>query len=82
MTKEFILKLIRFYQRIKIKRKSIYPPNNNQISICRFYPTCSQYAYEAIERYGIVKGVLLGIKRIAKCHPWSEGGTDPVPDHL
>ena len=46
---------------------------------CRFYPTCSQYMIQAIERFGIFKGVFLGLKRLCKCHPWHEGGMDPVP---
>ncbi len=45
---------------------------------CRFYPTCSQYALEAIEKYGALKGSFLAIKRILKCHPFHEGGYDPV----
>lgn len=46
--------------------------------VCRFSPTCSQYAYEAIEYYGILKGARLGILRILKCHPYSTGGLDPL----
>ena len=49
-------------------------------SNCRFYPTCSHYLREAIRLHGPVKGMMLGIKRLSKCHPWHEGGIDPVPD--
>ncbi|MCB2290630.1 membrane protein insertion efficiency factor YidD [Clostridium sp. CS001] len=45
---------------------------------CIFYPTCSQYTLEAIEKYGAVKGSIMGIKRIARCHPYNKGGFDPV----
>jgi len=46
---------------------------------CRFYPTCSQYAIEALTRYGLFKGGFLSIKRILRCHPFCDGGYDPVP---
>jgi putative membrane protein insertion efficiency factor len=45
---------------------------------CRFHPSCSQYAYEAIARYGAIKGSWLGIKRILRCHPFTKGGHDPL----
>ena len=66
--KKTIIFFIKLYQRIP----HFYP------SVCRFYPSCSQYAKESIEKYGVRKGILLGIKRIVKCHPFHPGGHDPV----
>lgn len=63
--------LIRIYQKVL----SPFLPVNS----CRFYPTCSHYAIDAIERYGTMKGALLALKRIARCHPLHPGGYDPVP---
>lgn len=47
---------------------------------CRFYPTCSSYALQAINTHGPIKGAWLGAKRILRCHPWNDGGFDPVPN--
>ena len=71
MLKKIFILLIRFYQ---VVISPIKPPT------CRFYPTCSQYGLEAIQRYGAIKGGLMTIKRIAKCHPFHPGGVDPVPE--
>jgi len=46
---------------------------------CRFYPSCSQYTTEAIQEWGVLKGISLGVKRLSKCHPWGSSGFDPVP---
>lgn len=51
----------------------LFPPH------CRFEPTCSRYAFEAISRYGAFKGTKLAVARISHCHPWNPGGVDPVP---
>jgi len=68
--KRLALALIRLYKRFI---SPLLPPS------CRFEPTCSVYTYQAIEKYGVIKGGLLGIKRISRCHPLNPGGYDPVP---
>jgi uncharacterized protein len=71
MLKKVFLAVIRFYQVIISPLK---PPT------CRFYPTCSHYGIEAVQRFGAIKGGWLTIKRILKCHPFHPGGLDPVPE--
>lgn len=68
--KRLALALIRFYKRFI---SPALPPS------CRFEPTCSVYTYQAIEKYGVIKGGMMGAKRIARCHPLNPGGYDPVP---
>ncbi|HEX8476481.1 MAG TPA: membrane protein insertion efficiency factor YidD [Pyrinomonadaceae bacterium] len=64
-----ILALLRFY---KVAVSPLLPPS------CRFVPTCSEYAREAVERYGAARGAWQGVRRIARCHPFHPGGYDPV----
>jgi len=73
MLKKLFILPIRFYQ------YSISPLLGTN---CRHTPTCSHYAIEAIEEWGVVKGMWLGIKRIARCHPWGTHGYDPVPKRV
>ena len=68
--KKLLLSLIRCYQ----QRISPHTPPS-----CRFRPTCSEYTYQAIEKYGLLKGGWMAIKRISRCHPLNPGGHDPVP---
>jgi putative membrane protein insertion efficiency factor len=68
--KGLALGLIKLYQHTW---SQVVPPS------CRFQPTCSQYTYEAICKYGFFKGTWLGMRRFFRCHPWNEGGYDPVP---
>ncbi|MCD1646334.1 membrane protein insertion efficiency factor YidD [Marinobacter adhaerens] len=68
--RKLLLLPIRFYQ---------YAISPLMASHCRHYPTCSQYAVEAISYHGALKGLFLAIRRLLRCHPWAEGGYDPVP---
>lgn len=70
MMKGVLLSMIQFYRLFISPLKS---------PCCRFIPTCSEYALEAIQKYGAIKGSWLAVKRILKCHPFHKGGYDPVP---
>ncbi|SDN89614.1 membrane protein insertion efficiency factor YidD [Bacillus sp. OK048] len=71
MLKKVFISIIRFYQ---VVISPLKPPS------CRFYPTCSHYGLEAVQRFGALKGGWLTLKRILKCHPFHPGGIDPVPE--
>lgn len=68
MIKNILIKIIRLYQKAPIKAHSY----------CKYTPTCSSYMIDALNEYGLIKGLFLGIKRILKCNPFSKGGYDPV----
>ena len=70
LPKRALLALIRFYRR---QMSPAEPPS------CRVIPTCSEYALEAVQKYGALKGGYLAVRRILKCHPFHKGGYDPVP---
>ena len=69
--KYIVLGLIKFYRKFI---SPLFPPK------CKYYPTCSTYALEAVRRYGAARGTALAVWRILRCNPWSLGGIDPVPD--
>jgi hypothetical protein len=68
--KQLLLALIAFY------RYAVSPMLGRR---CRFFPSCSEYAAEAVEKYGAIKGAGLSLHRLCRCHPWNPGGFDPVP---
>ena len=70
--KKIILFLIKIYQKIS----SLTP------SVCRFMPTCSEYTKQSVIKFGVLKGMWIGIQRICRCHPLNPGGYDPVPDEF
>ncbi|MCL5003897.1 MAG: membrane protein insertion efficiency factor YidD [Patescibacteria group bacterium] len=76
--KSLVLWLIRFYQRYLNPKgfflRFLFLTDRS----CRFVPTCSQYTLEAVEKYGVAGGLVLGLKRILSCHPFSKGGADPL----
>jgi hypothetical protein len=67
--RQLLILLIRMYQRVS----RLTPPT------CRFHPTCSEYAVEALKTHGVLRGLWLAVRRVCRCHPWSPGGHDPVP---
>lgn len=69
--KTILMGLVRFYRRFLSPLKAV--------PTCRFYPSCSQYAYEALEKHGALRGSYLAVRRVLRCHPFHPGGYDPVP---
>lgn len=62
---------------LRIYRLTVSPTYGQ---VCRFYPSCSAYALQAVERYGVLRGGWLTLRRLSRCHPWNPGGVDPVPE--
>jgi len=73
MFRWLFIKLVRFYQ---LALSPLFPPS------CRYSPTCSTYTIHAIEKHGAFKGLIMGLARISRCHPFVAGGKDPVPDYF
>ena len=76
--KTIVLGAIRFYQKYLRISNAFTRALFLTDASCRFLPTCSEYAYEAIEKYGVIKGFFIGLARVVRCHPWSKGGPDPL----
>ena len=72
MIKKLLLSMIKLYRNLK---QTVFKSHKG---ICKFTPTCSEYSYQAIEKYGALKGTYLSIKRILRCNPFSKGGYDPL----
>ncbi|WP_057735599.1 membrane protein insertion efficiency factor YidD [Liquorilactobacillus uvarum] len=70
---KLLITLVRAYQKFI---SPFFPPS------CRYYPTCSQYMLEALKKHGALKGTLMGIARLLRCHPFVRGGYDPVPEYF
>ena len=77
--KKLALRCIRLYQKFLSWDHGYLNRLFPYLKVCRFSPTCSDYTYEAIEKYGLLKGAVLGLKRILRCHPLGGKGFDPVP---
>ncbi len=80
MVKRFILFLIRCYQKIFSYDHGLMGKIFPNVRYCRFLPTCSEYGYEAISKYGVIKGGFMTVKRVLRCNPWNKSDRyDPVP---
>lgn len=78
MIKRLILAIIRIYQKT-LSPDSGFLSHRYPYGFCRFYPHCSEYGHQAINKYGLIRGIILLIKRLIKCHPFNRGGYDPLP---
>ena len=77
--KKVVIFAIKAYQKLDFFNSQFFKTLFLTDSICRYSPTCSNYMIGAVERFGVIKGTFLGIRRIMRCHPYSKGGVDPIP---
>ncbi|HOY56054.1 MAG TPA: membrane protein insertion efficiency factor YidD [bacterium] len=77
MLKKILLRVIKIYQHT-LSFDHGWMRYFKPLGLCRFRPTCSEYAYQAVKKYGVVKGMYLGFKRILRCNPFNQGGFDPL----
>ncbi|MFH1182949.1 MAG: membrane protein insertion efficiency factor YidD [Candidatus Moraniibacteriota bacterium] len=77
MFAKLLIVIIKLYQKLLSPDQSFWGKRLG-FKICRFHPTCSQYAIDALQKHGVVKGNYLAVKRVLRCHPWNPGGHDPV----
>lgn len=75
--KTIVLTIIRGYQKTPVIQE-VYKTFFFTASVCKFEPSCSNYMYKSVEKYGVFRGLYLGLSRILRCHPFSKGGFDPV----
>ena len=76
--KKIVILFIRFYQKFLSFDTGIIGKIYPHQPTCRFHPRCSEYTIQAVRKYGVLKGLILGSRRISKCHPWNKGGRDEV----
>ncbi len=79
--KELAKFMIRIYQKV-FSFDHAFWAHPEKFRVCIYYPSCSEYTYEAIDRHGLIKGIIMGLFRVMRCTPFSKPGHDPVPDHF
>ncbi len=74
-----IVTMVQWYQKVLSFDHGILGRIFPHVRVCRYHPSCSQYMIEAVERFGVVRGVWMGVRRVLRCAPWGSSGDDPVP---